>query len=370
MRINIYYGGRGLIEDPTIYAINKITEVLEELRVEVVRYNIYEEKKGLNMLPNTLKEADGVILATTVEWMGIGGLLQQFLDACWLYGDKSKLNGMRMLPVVMSKTYGERDAQFTLVKAWELLGGVPVDGICAYVENHAQFETNEEYAFLMEKKTEELYRQISHKLKCFPTSINVVTKSVLQPNTLELTPQESEQLSIYASDDSYVKKQKEDIQELAQLFKGMLGEDVEEEQRAENRMSEKEPGVSSVVSNSTKTVSLKGTPAKKTVSQPRNEEYVSKLRQNFKGQNGIKATYCLNLEEDGRNLLIEVDGAKLDCYYGEGKTTDVLVKLNKNTMEDILNGTMTLQRAFMSGVATAKGDFKTLRNFDTIFRFL
>ena len=45
MRINIYYGGRGLIEDPTIYAINKITEVLEELRVEVVRYNLYEEKR-------------------------------------------------------------------------------------------------------------------------------------------------------------------------------------------------------------------------------------------------------------------------------------------------------------------------------------
>lgn len=369
MRINVYYGGRGLIEDPTIYAINKITEVLEELRVEVVRYNLYEEKKGLNMLPNTLKEADGVILATTVEWMGIGGLLQQFLDACWLYGDKGKLNGMRMLPVVMSKTYGERDAQFTLVKAWELLGGVPVDGICAYVENHAQFETNAEYGFLIEKKTEELYRQISHKLKWFPTSINVVTKSVLQPNTLELTPQESEQLSIYASDDSYVKKQKEDIQELAQLFKGMLGEDTVEEE-TENRVSENETiATPSAIPTSAQIVKKEVTQVNREALQPRNEEYVSKLRQNFKGQSGIKATYCLNLEEDGRNLLIEVDGAKLDCYYGEQKTTDVLVKLNKKTMEDILDGNMTLQRAFMSGVATAKGDFKTLRNFDAIFRF-
>ena len=26
------------------------------------------------MLPNTLKDVDGVILATTVEWMGIGAL--------------------------------------------------------------------------------------------------------------------------------------------------------------------------------------------------------------------------------------------------------------------------------------------------------
>ena len=42
MKINIYYGGRGLIDDPTLYVINKMQEVLEELRVTVTRYNLYE----------------------------------------------------------------------------------------------------------------------------------------------------------------------------------------------------------------------------------------------------------------------------------------------------------------------------------------
>ncbi len=37
-----------------------------------------------------MKDADGIILATTVEWLGIGGFMYQFLDACWLYGDKEK----------------------------------------------------------------------------------------------------------------------------------------------------------------------------------------------------------------------------------------------------------------------------------------
>ena len=32
-KVNIYYGGRGLIEDPTIYVMDKITEVLNELNV-------------------------------------------------------------------------------------------------------------------------------------------------------------------------------------------------------------------------------------------------------------------------------------------------------------------------------------------------
>ena len=91
MNINIYYGGRGIIDDPTNYVINKMQEVLEELRVNVMRYNLYEYKNTIPTLPQTLKEADGIILATTVEWYGIGGYMQQFLDACWLFGDKEKI---------------------------------------------------------------------------------------------------------------------------------------------------------------------------------------------------------------------------------------------------------------------------------------
>ena len=85
-KVNIYYGGRGLIEDPTIYVMDKITEVLNELNVVVRRYNLYEDKKGISVLPKTLKEADAVNLAASEEWLAYGWLLQQCLDACWLYG--------------------------------------------------------------------------------------------------------------------------------------------------------------------------------------------------------------------------------------------------------------------------------------------
>ena len=65
LNINIYYGGRGIIDDPTIYVINKMQEVLEELRVHVERYNLYDGKTNITTLPQTLKEADGIILAAT-----------------------------------------------------------------------------------------------------------------------------------------------------------------------------------------------------------------------------------------------------------------------------------------------------------------
>ena len=72
MKVNIYYGGRGLLDDPTLYVLNKMEEVLRELRVMVERINIYEHKNEIATLPQTMKEADGIILATTIEWLGIG----------------------------------------------------------------------------------------------------------------------------------------------------------------------------------------------------------------------------------------------------------------------------------------------------------
>ena len=61
MKVNIYYGGRGLLDDPTLYVLNKMEEVLQELRVTVERINIYEHKNEIATLPQTMKDADGII---------------------------------------------------------------------------------------------------------------------------------------------------------------------------------------------------------------------------------------------------------------------------------------------------------------------
>ena len=113
----------GLMDDPTLFVLNKMKEVLEELRVTVEVFHLYELKNSIPTLPQTLKSADGVILGTTVEWYGIGGYMQQFLDACWLYGDKERISQIYMCPIVMSTTYGEQGAKLDLATAWEILGG-------------------------------------------------------------------------------------------------------------------------------------------------------------------------------------------------------------------------------------------------------
>ena len=329
MKVNIYYGGRGLLDDPTLYVIGKMEEVLKELRVSVERYNIYEHKNSISTLPQTLKDADGIILATTVEWLGIGGYMQQFLDSCWLYGDKEKIKTTYMQPIVMSTTYGEREGELTLSNAWEILGGLPCSGMCGYVDDLVSFEMNHDYSLIIEKKAENLYRTISQKQKSLPTSNQAVTRTILRTQQMDLTPQESEQLSQYVADDSYVKKQKEDIEELASMFKDKL----------------------SVQQNDTQT------------------EYITELESHFVPQGDFTANYLFMIEEKKKPLVVEVAGEELNCYYEQQENVDVYAKLTGEVMNNILAGRMTFQRAFMTGEMTAKGNFKTLRTLDQIFIF-
>lgn len=330
MKIYIYYGGRGLMDDPTLYVINKMQEVLEELHVTVERFNLYELKNSITTLPQTLKDADGVILATTVEWYGIGGYMQQFLDACWLYGDKEKIAKIYMCPVVMSTTYGEREGKLHLSNAWEILGGLPCSGVCGYIADTSIFENNESYSKIIEKKAENMYRTINQKMASLPASNQAVKQMVSITKNIDLTPQESEQLSRYASDDSYVRRQKEDIQELTSLFRDMMGSSEPEDDE---------------------------------------KEYIRDFRENYVPQAGFKAVYKIQIEGKKRPLVIEVNGSEHNYFYGNTENYDVEMQIDKATMDDIVFARMTFQRAFMGGAMKMKGDFKVLRTLDQIYAF-
>ena len=329
MKINIYYGGRGLLDDPTLYVINKMQSVWEELNVKVDRYNLHELKNSITTLPQTLKDADGVILATTVEWYGIGGYMQQFLDACWLYGDKEKISNLYMSPVVMSTTYGERDAKLNLRVAWEILGGLPCTGMCGYIADSAMLEMDDRYLDLIEKKAENIYRTINQKMVSFPASNQAVKQKVAVSKNISLTPQETEQLSQYASDEDYVQRQKEDLQELASMFRGMM----------------------------------------KTSEVEESGMFIDDFKRQFKPQAGFEGNYKIGIEGSAKPLIIKVDGAKLDVFYGDLQEADVTIQITEDVLSGIIAGRMTFQRAFMGGDMTMKGDFRILRTLDQIFTF-
>lgn len=330
MKINIYYGGRGLIDDPTLYAIEKMEGVFKELRVTVERFMLYDMKNSITMLPQTLEDADGIILATTVEWYGIGGYMMQFLDACWLYGDKEKIAKIYMCPLVMSTTYGEREGELNMASAWEILGGHPCSGLSGYIEDTAILENNEAYTALIEKTAEDMYRTINKRVQALPASNQAVNRFVSITKKMDLTPNEAEQLSRYASDDSYVQKTKEDIRELTSLFRNKLVEDVQE--NAE-------------------------------------ESFLKALRDHFHPVAGCRGTYKIVFETKPLPLCIEVRQSELACDYAQREKADVEMQMTEEAMEDIVQGRVSFQRSFMSGVMKMKGDFKLLRQLDQLFLF-
>ena len=329
MKVNIYYGGRGLIDDPTLYVLGIIQEVLEELNVKVERFNLYELKNSIASLPQTIKEADGIILASTVEWHGIGGYMQTFLDALWLYGDREKIATTYMCPVVMSTAYGEKESRLFLESAWEILGGKLCDGMSGYIKDATIFENQEAYKQLIEKKAENIYRTINQSAINFPASSNMVMEVVaVRPNS-DLTPQETEQLSQYVSNDSYIQKSKEDILELVNYFKEKLDEEE----------------------------------------VTKDEELIHAFINHFKPQPGCKTAYQFRIEGKETPLAIKVNITELECYYGELDNADVDINLSRAVLEDIIQHRLTFQGAFMAGNMRMKGDFKQLRMLDILFKF-
>ncbi|MBQ4232793.1 MAG: SCP2 sterol-binding domain-containing protein [Lachnospiraceae bacterium] len=403
MKITIVYGGRGLIEDPTLYVIEKVHEVLDELRVKTERINLYEERNVISTMPASLKDSDAIILACSLEWFGMGGYMQEFLDACWLYGDKDKINTMYMMPVVLSTTTGEKDVLVSLEKAWEVLGGKVADGICAYVDDPVNFEMNRDYAKMIEKKTEGLYRTVNQKVATFPSSSTVIRNKVQKAKSLELTPQESEQLSKFVSDDAYVKRQKEDIEELAAMFKGMLdsGEDIEtdissdamdlsdnytpakRETKKKSRRIEQDSVMEEVASKKsvevkevvneelpdTKPKSRQTSNRQKVKAQMIPKSFKDRFMKNYHPEAGFSAVYIITVTDKDQSMRIAVTPSECSVSATTEEKGDVVMRVSTAVLNRITIGEMTFQRAFMSGDMKVKGDFKTLRTMDQLFKF-
>ncbi len=171
-------------------------------------------------------------------------------------------------------------------------------------------------------------RAISHKLEPRPSSNSTIRQTMIR-TSLELTPQESEQLSKYASDDIYVKQQKEDIEELASKFKEML--------------------------------SKQGTVF--------DDEFISAFTSHFVPQKDFSATYQFIIDDNKTYIYIQIDKEDISCKYEQHDNADIVGKLSSNTLSNIIRGRISFQHAFMNGEMAAKGSFKNLRMLDQLFSF-
>ena len=146
---------------------------------------------------------------------------------------------------------------------------------------------------------------------------------------MELTPQESEQLSKYASDEIYVQKQKEDIQELSALFKGMLGKQE----------------------------------------SAQIQQIYAPFETHFHSLPGQKGLYKIELTDREDVFYIKTELHELEILEETGTKPDIEMSLTEEVLQKIMQGQDTFQKAFMTGNLKMKGDFGLFRMMDEMFIF-
>ena len=232
-----------------------------------------------------------------------------------------------MAPVVMSTTYGEKEAELDLMNAWQSLGGTVCPGISGYLPEVSELETNDTYKKLIEKAAENIYRSVNQHTTALPVSVMAIRKAAYKTRNTALTQQETEQLSEYASDDRYVAKQKEDIKELASMFRGKM----------ENRR------------------------------QVSDDDLPGFFKSSFRPEAGVSVKYKINIKGKDKALILRIDGRELEAGYGDLVYADIEVSIDRSVMTEIAEGRTSFQRAFMSGSITAKGDFAKIGLLDRLF---
>ena len=347
-KVILVYGGNNLASDPTLVAAERVSSVLTELNVSVKRLDLYRGDYNMEDFFEALSESEGVILATTVSWYGIGGLMQSFLDKCYESGQFPCFESVYLFGIVMSNQAYERDALNHLLKSWDILGGVEGTTLCASIENAADLETNKNLLNAIDKKAEDYYRVLNQQRNILPTSIRdnkvfmklyVPTEEGHQETKLEeknlgwAYAFEGEtgskiQISNY---DEFIEKQQKDIEDIASLFK--------------ERLSNK--------------------------SDLKQKTYPELFEYKFKPDKTFPDCIISWVIEDKKNesFILDFKSAKLKSRFGTDQNADVIMNCNHDIMKKITEGRLTVQRAFMTGEIKAKGNFTLLYKLDQLFAF-
>ncbi len=336
----VIYGGDGYADDPTLVALDRIGNVLSELNTRIIRLDLYKDNYNIQDFFTELEGTQAVVIATTVEWFGIGGHLQMFLDKCWKYGNKRLFNDVFLFGVVISKQGYERDTYHHLIKSWELLGGVEASSLCANIKRSIDLETNHALLNAIDKRTEEFYRIAHQQRAIFPTSIRE-NKVFIEVQVENKQPHEGyfdepqthveSQETFIPNYDAYIEKQQKDIEDISHLFKQKL-----------NHI---------------------------THGAPRKEPQI--FNESFLGSKeplSCKIQWNIN-DKNSKNFVMDIKTKKINTSFGNVDDHTIVINLEDAILQKIIEGKMTIQRAFMTGEIKAKGDFTVLYRLDALFKF-
>lgn len=340
--VTIIYGGEGFVDDPVLVALERISSVLLELGIGIHRIDCYKGSVPMEKALSYINQSAGVILSTNVEWFGIGARLQHFLDQCFFMGDEKYFADKPLMGVAFTRHGFEREAYEYIRRSWEILGGRDGVSLLAAIDKASTLETNFDWLYGIDKKTEGFYRILKQEKGLLPRSKGVEKIAIETPVTEAAIPMNNPLPKAYQGQktkpsgamiedyDTFVEKQHEDIKEISSFFKKRLTKKVQETDASI-------PGL---------------------------------FKSAYRNKDEVEAKIQLVVDDQLKeNTVIELNNQHIRAYYGQMADVDVTISGKIAVIKKILDGKLTMQRAFMTGEVKAKGDFTVIYKFNDYFDF-
>ncbi len=89
----------------------------------------------------------------------------------------------------------------------------------------------------------------------------------------------------------------------------------------------------------------------------------------YHAQDDFTASYAIIITDTDQILHVEATPDHVKTFYAATDEADVVLRTSTKVLQNIIENKTSFQKGFMAGEISAKGNFKTLRMLDTVFRF-
>lgn len=319
MNIVIINGGNNNENDPACYTADIIADLFKELDIDLRRIDLYKQQYNMPAVQLMMQEATAVVFLTTVEWVGIGKYMQEFLDTCWEYDDHSIFADKYCLNIVLSKCGEQRIATQLISDSWYMLSGMRSEELSGCVGDDYDILSNE-YKIIIERKIQDFYRILGQKRSYLPNS--GITQATINKPIHNVEDKKPKQNKIELNE-----KEEKDILEISNIFKNMLNN------KQENKF----------------------------------EDIREKLLARFDRNKAENIATMVQMNIEKLRIILSIKNGQLICLEGEEDTVDIMITISDIKFNDFINGELKLHMAFQLGILKVKGNMSLLNTLDECF---
>jgi multimeric flavodoxin WrbA/putative sterol carrier protein len=415
------------VNDQVLTQVMKIVyKTLHELNIEVEQINLkgcipfYEgvKVKQVTEIILKLQQAEGIILATSVNMFAPTALMKAFLEHCSNPDYRAILKDKNYMTITVANTLGEREASEYLYRVISILGGFELGKLAIGSNQGLSIGKDPALQQIIEKNVEDFYRSIRQNRKTFLSSEayvynqynntlldNVVTQQYAnpmpiyeQPSTAQVTFKSVEKPQIIEQPNYQQQEQlQEDFAEIKSILDNIRGkaasiekpqphkvevyeaqfeafaEKQEEDIKDLNKMMSADYARGDMSIEGKATYSRPQVKPKEDVvyRQKTCKQMMQSLPHHFQSHLavGMSAVYQFNItgEEVFEGYLI-IENNETEFIDGSTDRADIFVYTTSEIMKDILRGRYSVQKAFMTGQLKVRGNFVLLSKIEQLYK--